>query len=162
MRAGAARASCRWRRSFTFSVCADGATPFGRLSDPFPVTGPQLPPGNSQGQLTRIGLDIPGPRCAWGITPYVQTWSFGIQRELPGGVLIDASHVGTKGTHLYYGGAGGLNDLGSWVETATRACSSSPPTRTRSHDTLFVSWALRSSAIRFRQDEHNRFALRPV
>ena len=46
----------------------------------------------------------------------MQTWNFGLQRELKG-FLIDANYVGTKGTHLYFGGAGALNYLGPWVET---------------------------------------------
>jgi len=31
------------------------------------------------------------------------------------------NYLGTKGTHLYFGGAGSLNYLGSWVETASSA-----------------------------------------
>ena len=98
----------------------DGATPWGRLSNPFPQ-GIQLPPGNSQGLLTGIGLGIDGPIKTWNNTPYMQTWNFGLQREFKGGVLVDVNYLGTKGTHLYFGGAGSLNYLGSWVETATPA-----------------------------------------
>jgi hypothetical protein len=47
----------------------------------------------------------------------MQTWNFGIEREVKS-VLLDANYLGTKGTHLYFGGAGSLNYLGSWVETA--------------------------------------------
>jgi hypothetical protein len=100
---------------------ADGATPWSRLSDPFPGVGPQLPPGNSLGLLTGIGLGIGGPIRYWNATPYSQTWSFGLQHELPGSVLVDANYVGTKGTHLYFGGAGSLNYLGAWVESAAPA-----------------------------------------
>jgi outer membrane receptor protein involved in Fe transport len=35
------------------------------------------------------------------VNPYYQRWSFGVQRELPGQLLIDASYVGSKGTKLY-------------------------------------------------------------
>ena len=38
----------------------NGATPYGRISDPFPGTGPTLPPGNSLGLLTGIGNGISG------------------------------------------------------------------------------------------------------
>ena len=31
---------------------------------------------------------------------YVQHWNFGIQRELPGGILVEMSYVGSKGTRL--------------------------------------------------------------
>ncbi len=35
------------------------------------------------------------------VNPYFQRWSGGIQRELPGGILLDLSYVGTKGTKLF-------------------------------------------------------------
>ncbi|HEY2011909.1 MAG TPA: carboxypeptidase regulatory-like domain-containing protein, partial [Bryobacteraceae bacterium] len=95
----------------------DGATPWGRISNPLP-SGPQLPPGNSQGLLTGLGLGVSGPIRTWNNTPYIQTWNFGIQRELKGNILLDVNYVGTKGTHLYFGGAGTINYLGSWVESA--------------------------------------------
>ena len=46
----------------------------------------------------------------------MQTWNFGIQREFKGNILADINYVGTKGTHLYFGGAGSINYLGPWVE----------------------------------------------
>ncbi len=67
----------------------DGATPYGRLSNPFP-SGPQLPPGTSQGLLTALGLGVSGPIRTWNNTPYMQTWNFGLQREFKGNVLLDA------------------------------------------------------------------------
>ncbi|HWE00225.1 MAG TPA: carboxypeptidase regulatory-like domain-containing protein [Bryobacteraceae bacterium] len=95
----------------------NGATPWGRMSNPFPGTGPTLPPGNSLGLLTGVGLGISGPIRYWNATPYMQTWSLDIQHELPGSVLLDVGYVGTKGTHLYFGGAGNINYLGSGVES---------------------------------------------
>src|SRR5262249_18306783 len=35
------------------------------------------------------------------VNPYYQRWSFGIQRELPWGLLLDVSYVGSKGTRLF-------------------------------------------------------------
>jgi outer membrane receptor protein involved in Fe transport len=35
------------------------------------------------------------------VNPYYQRWSLGIQRELPGKLVMDASYVGSKGTKLY-------------------------------------------------------------
>ena len=32
--------------------------------------------------------------------PYSQNWNFGVQREVPGNVLIDLNYIGSKGTHL--------------------------------------------------------------
>jgi hypothetical protein len=89
----------------------DGATPWGRLSDPFPGTGPALPPGNSLGLLNDIGLSAAGPYRNQNATPYEQSWDFDIQRELPGGVLLDVAYLGKKGTHLYFGGDTNYNIL---------------------------------------------------
>ncbi len=35
------------------------------------------------------------------VNPYYQRWSLGIQRELPGLLMMDVSYVGSKGTKLY-------------------------------------------------------------
>lgn len=35
------------------------------------------------------------------VNPYIQRWSFGIQRELPFNILYDLSYVGSKGTRLF-------------------------------------------------------------
>jgi hypothetical protein len=42
-------------------------------------------------------------------TPYEQSWSFGIQRQLPGNMLLETNYVGKKGTHIYYGNSGDFN-----------------------------------------------------
>jgi hypothetical protein len=34
-------------------------------------------------------------------TPYIQTWSMGMQRELSHNLMVEVSYVGTKGTKLY-------------------------------------------------------------
>lgn len=94
----------------------DGATPWGRLSDPFPIVGVKLPPGNSLGLLNDVGFGAQGPIPSLNsLNPYEQTWSFGIQRELPGNFLVDANYIGKKGTHLYFGGAESLNYLGPQI-----------------------------------------------
>ena len=95
---------------------SNGATPYGRLSNPFP-NGVKLPPGSSLGLLNDIGLGAAGPIPSLdSTTPYEQAWSFGIQRELPSNILLDVNYLGKKGTHLYFGGAGSLNYLGPQIE----------------------------------------------
>lgn len=98
----------------------DGATPWALISNPFPG-GLIEPPGSSLGLNTNIGLGIDGPIRTWNQTPYVQTWSLGFQHELPGNTLVEMNYVGTKGTHLYFGGAGSMSTLGPWVEKASSA-----------------------------------------
>jgi len=98
---------------------SDGATPFSTLSNPFPQ-GIVLPPGNKLGLYNDIGLGGVGPDPAINTTnPNEQSWTFGIQHELPSNILLDVSYLGKKGTHLYFGGAGGLDYLGPQIEHYT-------------------------------------------
>lgn len=90
----------------------DGATPWGFLSDPFPG-GPRPDTGSSQGLLTDIGFSLSGAIRDRNARPYEQTWSFGFQHELPWTVVVDATYVGKKGTHLYFGNAGRVDYLTS-------------------------------------------------
>lgn len=99
----------------------DNATPWGRMSDPFPGTGPLLPSGNTLGALTDVGSSTDGPIRTWNQPPYTQTWSLGFEQELPGSLLVDANYIGTKGTHLYFGDNVPLNYLGSAIEKDTPA-----------------------------------------
>jgi hypothetical protein len=86
------------------------------LSNPFPA-GIKLPPGSSLGLLNDIGFGAVGPIPSIdSAVPYEQSWSFGLQRELPGNFLVDANYIGKAGHHLYFGGAGGLNYLGGQIE----------------------------------------------
>ncbi|MBV9084682.1 MAG: carboxypeptidase regulatory-like domain-containing protein, partial [Acidobacteriaceae bacterium] len=84
---------------------SDNVTPNANLSDPFPTGIPQ-PSGTYQYQLAGMpGGDAgSGPIRTWNVLPSEQSWSFGIQRELPWNVLVEANYVGRKGSHLYFGG----------------------------------------------------------
>ena len=86
----------------------DGATPWGFLSDPFPG-GPRPPTGAKNGLLTDVGFAIAGPLRFRNARPYEQTWSFGIQHQLPWGIVLDTTYIGKKGTHLYFGNAGNVD-----------------------------------------------------
>ncbi|MGH9660363.1 MAG: TonB-dependent receptor domain-containing protein, partial [Bryobacteraceae bacterium] len=65
----------------------DGARPVLTIRDGFPATA-------STGLPSYFGLD---PRAR---TPYVQQWTAGLQRPLPGGGVVEAAYIGTKGTSL--------------------------------------------------------------
>ncbi len=93
------------------------ATPFVNLSNPFP-NGLIQPAGNSLGLLNDVGFGANGPLRTPGAnqTPYEQSWSFGIERELPSHVLINAEYIGKKGTHLPFDNSVERNHLGPWVE----------------------------------------------
>ena len=105
-----------------------GVLPGARLSDPFPGTGPKLPPGIScglpdcpqnLGPLNDVGFDAVGPIPSISRNvPYEQAWSLGVQKELPWKIVAEANYVGKKGTHLYLGGFRNLNRLGTDFEQA--------------------------------------------
>jgi len=79
----------------------DGATPWGRFSDPWPIVGPNFPVGSSLGLLNDVGFGLSSPIPREDSTsPYTQNWTLGIQRQLPSAILLDVSYVGNKGTHI--------------------------------------------------------------
>jgi hypothetical protein len=92
--------------------------PGNRLSDPFPNTGPKLPPGSSLGPLNDIGFDAVGPIPSISHNvPYEQAWSLGIQKELPWNIVAETNYVGKKGTHLYLGGFRNIDILPASVRS---------------------------------------------
>ena len=97
---------------------SDGATPYLHLSDPFP-NGLIQPAGNSLGLMNDVGFGGNGPlrTAAANRTPYEQSWSLGIERQLPSNILINAEYIGKKGTHLPFSGTTERNHLGAWVES---------------------------------------------
>lgn len=94
----------------------DGATPYLHLSNPYP-NGLNQPPGNALGLLNDVGYDAIGPIRTMIRTPYLQSWSLGVEHQFPWSVLLDVEYIGKKGTHLYFGGANSLNHLGRQVES---------------------------------------------
>ncbi len=63
---------------------------FANLSSLLPTTARALSPLDAQ---TLVDPNL--------VNPYYQRWSLGVQRELPGSLVIDISYVGSKGTKLY-------------------------------------------------------------
>jgi hypothetical protein len=98
----------------------DGATPYLHLSNPFP-NGLIAPSGSSLGLLNDVGYGAIGPlrSAAEALTPYEQSWSFGIERQLPSNIVVNVQYVGKKGTHLYFAGNNNADVLGSQVESLT-------------------------------------------
>ena len=107
-------------------------TPVGNLNNPFP-NGLIQPAGNSLGLLNDVGFGANGPLRTPGAnqTPYDQSWSFGIERELPSHILINAEYIGKKGTHLPFDVSVLRNHLGPWVESLpTTAADPNNPCQT--------------------------------
>jgi len=78
-----------------------GQTYIASLFNPFP-NGLAQPAGNRNGVNQDVGLAISSVGYLAGNTrnPYNQTWSFGIQRELPGKFVLDTSYVGNRAVGL--------------------------------------------------------------
>jgi len=76
----------------------NGLTFIATLSNPFP-DGIQEPVGNAAGIETFLGQGVtffnPDPKSS-----RIQRWQVGVQRELPGRILVEASYVGSHGTDL--------------------------------------------------------------
>ena len=79
----------------------DGVTPLNRLSNPFP-DGLLAPIGASQGLLTFVGQSISFVDVNSRL-PYTQQYSAGFQFEPAGGLLLEASYSGSRGTALSIG-----------------------------------------------------------
>jgi Carboxypeptidase regulatory-like domain/TonB dependent receptor len=109
-------------------------TPVGNLNNPFP-NGLIQPAGSSLGLLNDVGFGANGPLRTAGAnqTPYEQSWSFGIERQLPSHILINAEYIGKKGTHLPFDVSVLRNHLGPWVESLpTTAADPNNPCQTLS------------------------------
>ena len=85
-----------------------GLTPVATLSNPFP-NGILQPPARSElFQNTLFGQSISSPVFDQPY-PYLQQWNFSVQRELPGGAVVDLAYAGSRGVHLL--GSQVLNQL---------------------------------------------------
>jgi hypothetical protein len=95
----------------------DGAIPYLHLSNPYP-NGLTQPAGNSLGLLNDIGYNANGPlrTASANLTPYDQSWSLGIERELRGNIVLNAEYIGKKGADLPFSGSNYIDHLGPWVE----------------------------------------------
>lgn len=99
-----------------------GALPSVHLNNPFP-NGLIQPAGSSLGLMNDVGQSANGPlrTASANQTPYEQSWSLGVERELPYNVLINAEYIGKKGTHLPFSGSTQINHLGPEIESYTPA-----------------------------------------
>jgi hypothetical protein len=71
------------------------------------------------GLLNDVGYGANGPlrTAAANLTPYEESWSLGVERQMPWNVVLDAEYIGKKGTHLPFSGANSLDILGPQVES---------------------------------------------
>lgn len=107
-----------WETTYNF----DGATPYSRLSNPFPngfILPLSTPVPKGGDSLYNIGNGIDPNLRNNNALPYDQTWNAGFQYALPGSTVISANYIGARGVSLYYYNSPGLNHLGSWIQSAS-------------------------------------------
>ncbi|MCI0719123.1 MAG: hypothetical protein L0338_09150, partial [Acidobacteria bacterium] len=92
-----------YRSNTSWLSSLDGVTPNHYLRNPFP-DGFVPVSGSSLGLSTALGSSIGAP-ISTVVTPYAQQWNFGIQQELPGGILIETTYVGNRSLQLIDGAA---------------------------------------------------------
>lgn len=84
-------------------VSVDNTNILATMSNPFP-NGFNLPLGSIEGPIsgasTQLGLDIGESFFIDSRNPVIQQWNTNLQRELPGGWVIEAAYLGSKGQHL--------------------------------------------------------------
>jgi len=84
-------------RTTTMLATIDGVTPANFVSNPFP--GGILPALNDRDPLANTGSTVTAPYYG-NHDGYSQSWSGGVQRELPWGLVLDTYYWGNKGTGL--------------------------------------------------------------
>jgi hypothetical protein len=77
----------------------NGLTFIATLANPFP-NGLLAPVGSGLGLMTNVGQAVAFPYVGEAKNPVNHRWSLGLQRELPGRVLIEATYVGAHGQNL--------------------------------------------------------------
>ena len=101
---GGPQATVGYNQTTGYVASNDGnATPANSLTNPFPA-GILPPVGNTLGAATGVGqgFSLFDPHAR---SPYVQQYSFDIQRELGKGFAAEVGFVGSKSSHLTLGGA---------------------------------------------------------
>jgi len=74
-------------------------TLFAKLNNPYPQ-GMLLPPGNSKGDMTFIGLGVGTPVPSFNRNPEYYSWNFSVQRDVNIGV-VEVNYTGSRGAHLF-------------------------------------------------------------
>jgi len=84
-----------------------GLTPFNTLRNPYPE-GFRDVPGASDGLLTQAGANLQA-FVQDSPTPWNMMWNFTVQRELPGGMLLESAYVGNRGLYLHRSTESGMD-----------------------------------------------------
>ncbi|MGC4053407.1 MAG: TonB-dependent receptor [Paludibaculum sp.] len=93
-------AGASWLRDIAIQGTKDGGvTQFATIENPFPV-GFVLPPGNRYGALAEWGYPNYNHASIDNRNAEIYQWNLGVQRQMPGGVVVEASYSANRSTHL--------------------------------------------------------------
>jgi len=87
-------------QNFMVPTLDNGLSFIANLANPFPSGITMTPPGAALGAMTYAGKSVSFFNQSI-VPPYIQRWQMGVQRELPGRVLLDVSYAGNHGLKLY-------------------------------------------------------------
>ena len=89
-----------WYKNVTMYFSKDGGiTPYASLSDPFPTPpGFVGPPGPKYGKLAQWGFDNGYNLNDALRNAEIYQWNIGIERELPGNMMIEANYTASRST----------------------------------------------------------------
>jgi hypothetical protein len=96
-----------FRLSNVMNVSFDGLTPANYLSNPFP-TGLKTP---SRSPDTDLGFTVDESWFPAWSNPMIQQWNLNLQREVPGGIVLEAGYIGNKGIHIIDGDVTPFNQV---------------------------------------------------
>jgi len=101
-----------WYKDVNMYFSKDGGiSQFASLSDPFPApAGFVGPPGPKYGKLAQWGFGN-GYNLNDGIrNAEIYQWNVGVERELPGNILIEVNYTASRSTHLPFNGYDGTRN----------------------------------------------------
>ncbi len=85
-----------------------GFSPYATLSDPYP-DGVPLPQGKKYGSANQWGYES-GSGLFWEFrNAEIYQWNLGLQRELPGEMVVELGYSGSRSTHLMFNGTDNRN-----------------------------------------------------
>jgi hypothetical protein len=89
----------------------DGLTQYASMENPFPA-GLAFPQQTTYGALAKWGFSNGNHDSLNFSNGEIYQWNFGIQRELPGGLMVEVNYSASRSTHLpWNSGTGNLNRL---------------------------------------------------
>ncbi|MBI4909050.1 MAG: carboxypeptidase regulatory-like domain-containing protein [Acidobacteria bacterium] len=97
-----------YRSDTQFIGSANGLTPTNYLRNPFP-DGFVPVVGSALGLSTAVGSTISASLKNDSTVAYSENWSFNVQHQLKGDLLVEAGYVGSHGLHLTQTGEGTAN-----------------------------------------------------